>query len=397
MLLAQNGPVIAYFAYCLVSVSWSSHPDISAKRWIKAIGDLAMVLVIVTEPRLKDALSKVYSRVGFLLFPTSVLFIKYYGDLGRGYTPDGEPMNTGVSTNKNMLGVMLLVISLGTVWHLLNLIRTKNHPNRIRHLLAQGTLLAFGVALLGMADSATSIACFALGSGLMLATRLRMFRLRPMRVHLLCVAIALAGASAFLLGGEGDVAHVLGRKSNLSGRTIIWDAVLGAAGSPVFGTGFESFWISPNAQIFQRTLSNIGWWHPEGLNEAHDGYIEVYLNLGWVGVALISLILVRGYWSASQAFRRDADLGGLMLAYIIPTSVYCITEAGFRMLDPIWIFLLLAVVSASGIAAGYCREGEPKPLRCRPRPTVGSATAGWLQKKGAFAPNGQAIPLEFRE
>jgi hypothetical protein len=54
-----------------------------------------------------------------------------------------------------------------------------------------------------------------------------------------------------------------------------------------------------------------------------------------------------------------------MLAYIVAAAVYGITEAGFRMLNPIWIFLLLAVVSANGIAAGIlCRE-EPKipPLR----------------------------------
>jgi O-antigen ligase len=354
--LGANWPVLAYFTYCLVSVSWSYHPDISGKRWIKAIGDLAMVLVIVTEPRLRDALYRIYSRVGFLLFPTSVLFIKYYGDLGRGYTPDGEPMNTGVSTNKNMLGVMLLVVSLGTVWHILTLLRAKDQPNRGRHLLAQGILLAFGIVLLGMADSATSTACFALGSGLMVATRLRAVRLRPTRVHVLCLAIVISGAAAFLLGGEGGVAHALGRKSNLSGRTIIWNAVLGAAGSPVFGTGFESFWISPNAKIFQRTLLDIGWWHPEGLNEAHDGYIEVYLNLGWVGVCLISLILISGYRRASQAFKRDPDLSSLMLAYIICTAVYSITEAGFRMLDPIWIFLLLAVVCSSGIAAGHFRN-----------------------------------------
>jgi len=32
--------------------------------------------------------------------------------------------------------------------------------------------------------------------------------------------------------------------------------------------------------------------------------------------------------------------------------VYSITEAGFRMLDPIWIFLLLSVVGSSGVAVG---------------------------------------------
>ena len=78
-----------------------------------------MVLVIVTDGELVAALKRLLSRVGFLLLPTSVLLIKYYGYLGRGYTPDGDPMNTGVTTNKNTLGVVLLIVSLGTLWRVL--------------------------------------------------------------------------------------------------------------------------------------------------------------------------------------------------------------------------------------------------------------------------------------
>src|SRR5580704_7625228 len=362
-LLAANWPILIYFFYCLVSVTWLYYPDISFKRWIKAIGDLAMVLVIATEPQLRDALYRLFSRVGFLLFPASVLLIKYYGVLGRGYTPDGEPVNTGVSTNKNTLGVMLLVISLGTAWHILGLLRAKGQPYRKRHLVAQGILLAFGIALLEMANSATSIACFALGSGLLIATGLSAIRSRPARVHVLCLAIVLIGGITLLFGGESVATSALGRSSTLSGRTIIWEAVIHAVPNPIVGAGFESFWISPCVKNVWRAL--VGWWHPEGLNEAHDGYIEAYLNLGWVGVCLMALILISGYRRSLTAFRLNQSIGGLMLAYIVAAAVYGITEAGFRMLNPIWIFLLLAVVSANGIAAGIlCRE-EPKipPLR----------------------------------
>jgi exopolysaccharide production protein ExoQ len=357
-LLAANWPILIYFFYCLISVAWSYHPDVAFKRWIKATGDLAMVLIITTEPQFRDALCRLFSRVGFLLFPTSLLLIKYYGELGRGYTPDGDPMNTGVSANKNMLGVMLLVISLGTVWHILSLIRAKSQPDRSRHLLAQGVLLAFGIALLGMANSATSTACFMLGSGLILTARLRAIRSRPARVHTLCLAIILAGGLTFLSGGEGGVAEAMGRKSNLSGRTEIWAAVIPATPNSMVGAGFESFWISPNVQKVRNSLS--GWWHPEDLNEAHNGYIEVYLQLGWVGVGLITLILISGYRHAVAAFHKNRSIGSLMVAYIIAAAVYSITEAGFRMLDAMWIFLLLGVVSASGIAAGLFGGNAPK-------------------------------------
>jgi exopolysaccharide production protein ExoQ len=310
-----------------------------------------MVLIITTDLKPRAALERFFSRVGFLLFPTSVLLIKYYGDLGRAYTPDGQTMNTGVTTNKNMLGVVLFVISLGTLWHLVSLMRARGQPNRCRHLLAQILLLAFGIALLQMADSATSIACFVLGGAIVLATGLRTIRNQPARVHMLCFAIVLTGGLVLLFGGESLATSALGRNSSLTGRTDIWAAVIPAAPNSIVGAGFESFWISPYVENFRRNM--VGFWHPEDLNEAHDGYIEVYLNLGWIGVCLISLVLISGYRRAVAAFRLNPSIGGLMLAYIIAAAVYSITEAGFRMLDPIWIFLLLAVISASGFVAGF--------------------------------------------
>ena len=360
ILLLPNWPILVYFVYCLVSASWSNDPDVSFKRWIKAIGDLVMVFVIVTDKAPVVALSRLISRIGCILLPASVLLIKYFPLLGRGYTPDGAVMNTGVTTNKNVLGVFVLVVSLYTLWRLMALMRLKSDPDRRRHLIAQTVLLAFGILLFRMAHSATSIACFALGGGLIIAANLRSFRTRPVRIHALCVGILLFGAVAFLSGAEGIVSQVLGRQANLSGRTEIWAAAIPAAPNALIGAGFEDFWISPSAEKFQQGL--LGWWHPEGLNEAHNGYIETYLNLGLVGVCLIAMILVLGYRRAVKAFRQDTQMGGLFLAYIIVAAVYSITEAGFRMLDPMWIFLLLAVVGASGVNEGLFARKATKTL-----------------------------------
>src|SRR5258708_28217523 len=94
-------------------------------------------------------------------------FVKSYGDMCRTYAKwSGEAANCGVSTDKNVLGVTVFVLSLGACWLVLSLLRDKSQPNRVRHFLARGTLLAFGLSLLVMAHSATSVACFALGAGI---------------------------------------------------------------------------------------------------------------------------------------------------------------------------------------------------------------------------------------
>ena len=142
---------------------------------------------------------------------------------------------------------------------------------------------------------------------------------------------------------------------------------------PAIGTGFESFWISPNVQKVSRGL--IGWWAPEGLNEAHNGYIEIYLNLGWIGLCFIALILITGYRRAVKAFGRDPESAGLMLAYIVTATFYSLTEAGFRFLAPMWLFLLLAVISSSGILAGFYSDRMPKILNPRGGTASGRAAA----------------------
>lgn len=360
-LLAANWPILLYFLYCLISVTWSSHPGVSFKRWFKSLSDITMVLIVITDPRPFAAFKRLISRVGFVLLPTSLLLIKYFEYLGRGYSPIGETENTGVTTNKNILGVVLLVISLATLWHVITLVRDKTRANRRRHLLAQCVLLGFGIWLLQTAHSATSMACFCLGGGLILITNHKWIRRRPSRVQWLCLLLVLGGGLTFFFSGQTGVASALGRSATLSGRTDIWAALLPTVPDPIVGAGFESYWIGPGAETLWRTLGGAGWWHPEVLvTEAHDGYIEVYLNLGWIGVGLVALVLITGYRRAVAAFRKEPSVGCLMLAYVIVSGIYSITEAGFRSPDPMWIFLLWAIVSSSGFTTGIAHERKER-------------------------------------
>ena len=347
--LNSSGPILIYYLFCLLSVTWSDFPGVAFKRWIKAIGDLVMIFIVVTDERPIAALSRLFSRTGFLFVPLSLLFIKYYPNLGRGYDQwTGVPWNSGVALNKNMLGVITFVLLLGAVWRVLALLRRDEElPHLGRSLAAQGTLLALGIYLLVMTDSMTSNVCFAIGAGLMLATGLRFIRLHTAAVHVLVLSLLLVSSVIILSGGQGFMFQAMGRNPTLTGRTVIWETVIPLAPNPWVGAGFESFWLSPS--VHERL-----WEVMPGLplNEAHNGYIEVYLELGIIGLLLIGLILIDGYRRSVNAFRRDPILGGLVIAYILAAIIYNITEAGFRMMHAMWIFFLLAVIEASGIAAG---------------------------------------------
>jgi hypothetical protein len=79
------------------------------------------------------------------------------------------------------------------------------------------------------------------------------------------------------------------------------------------------------------------------------------LNLGWIGIALIATIIITGYRQAIASARRYPSMSSMALAYVMASAVYSITEAGFRMLDPIWFFLLLALVTSSAFVTGIIR------------------------------------------
>ena len=140
-------------------------------------------------------------------------------------------------------------------------------------------------------------------------------------------------SALFLNVGSGMVQD-LGRNSTLTGRTAIWKGALGIAQNPIFGTGFESFWVGSRPIKLESVIHMT-------LNQVHNGYIEVFLNLGWVGVALLTVLLVFAYRRIVRAVRSRAPLASLRLALFIAAIAYNFTEAGFKVMHPMWIILLL--------------------------------------------------------
>ncbi len=83
-LLRASWPVVLYFSFCLVSLLWSDFPGWGFKRWVRSLGDLIMVLIVVTDAQPTAAIRRLLSGVGFVLLPASVFLIEYYPDLGQG-------------------------------------------------------------------------------------------------------------------------------------------------------------------------------------------------------------------------------------------------------------------------------------------------------------------------
>lgn len=353
--LLANGPLVLFFAYCAISIFWSDFSDIAFKRWIKALGDVAMVLVVLTDASPIDAVKRLLSRVGFVLVPVSLLLNKYYSAIGRSWTPTGDSFYTGVATSKNELGGVCLLFGIGAVWRLCELLGGQGSlRKKIRagggRLIAHGALLLIVLRLFWASGTMTALACFLMASALMVITTLRPFARKRWIVHATVAGIVALSATALFLGAGAGMVKAIGKDPTLTGRTEVWDLVLSLNHNALCGTGFESFWLGPRLQ----KIWSVYWWHP---NEAHNGYIEVFLNLGWIGVALLLLLIITGYRTVLSAYAKNPDVGRIRLAYFVVAVVYNFTESAVRILHPVWLCFLLATVSVPG---GWARAKTKK-------------------------------------
>lgn len=350
-LLRRNAPLVVFFLFCAASVAWSDYPFVALKRLTKVIGNVVMVLVVLTDPDPAASVKKFLTRTAFLLMPLSILFIRYYPEWGRYYDPwEGGRYFSGVAPDKNMLGAICLITGLGVLVRFVETFRETAH--RARKFIAVGTVLAMTLYLLTLAHSATSLGCFIIGGGLI--AFLGLFRgARPWMVHSIVGSLCLVGLIAYTFPSAwAFLLESAGRDATLTGRTDLWDAVLSLDTHPWLGAGFESFFLGDRLDA----LWAMFWWRP---NESHNGYLETYLTLGRIGLGLLGVLMVTGYRNAMNVYRIDPRGGSLRLALLVIASIYNLTEAAFRVMNPVWILFLLAVTALPDSQRQEQEERDP--------------------------------------
>jgi exopolysaccharide production protein ExoQ len=344
--VTSNPFLICFIVYCAISVAWSDFQFIAFKRWFKSLGDPLMALVLLSEPAPAAAIASVLRRCAFVLVPLSVVFIKYLPQLGRIYDAwSGYAFYTGVTTNKNMLGYLLLVF--GLLFFCTVLTRRARTEKTDRAEIAIALVFLGMIAwLIRMADSQTAVVTLGVSGAVVVALGSMHIRNYFGGVALVLVCISLALQWLFNVGGF--VLESIGRDATLTGRTEIWAAVLELARNPIGGAGFQSFWLGPRLVAMWTKF-------PVFLpNQAHNGYIEIYLNLGWIGLLLFGGVLISFYrlmhekldraMSASPIDANELIIARFAVGYLVAYVLYNVTEAIFQPLHFLFIvFLMLGI------------------------------------------------------
>jgi O-antigen ligase len=342
-LFRRNIWIWLFFIYAAISIFWSDDLIISFKRWVKGVGNLVMALVVLTEARPYEALAVILRHLGFILIPLSVLFIRFFPDLGRAYHM-GSPMFTGVCFQKNSLGQLLIVIGAYFCWEFF--IRKWKPQPTVKQLQNAVYLIILPMILwlLYMAHSATAVACMVIVLAFLLYCRLPLMVSKPKRI----LGYGLTGVAIFgmlnsLFDIKDKIIRMLGREPDLTDRTPVWEMVINMVDSPLIGTGYESFWSGDRLiEIWEQMGVSSG-----GIIQAHNGYIEIYLSLGIIGLVLLMTSIVTGLFKAQNQLLTNYDYGILRISLIVIVVINNYTEATYKPVSYYFVLLLISLLDMS--------------------------------------------------
>jgi exopolysaccharide production protein ExoQ len=344
--ISRNKALLIFYVYLAFSILWSDYPFVAFKRYIRDLGNIFMILVILTESRPVEAVRRVLLRCAYVLIPLSVLFIKYYPEIGRYYSRwTWTTMYAGATAGKNQLGLLTMVSGIVLVWTVFQGPRV--NKSRI-DLAGDGIVLLMCLWMLNIADSATSLTCFVVGAVTLFLCRMRWIKSNASRLTWgLYAALALSALVLWSPASRGLVAGSVGRDPTLTTRTEIWAAVLTLKTNFLFGAGYNSVWLSDAGRKLGKALE---------VPHAHNGYLEAYLNTGIVGLSLLLAVLLSAGRNAARQLSEGSFAGSLLVALFLSGMLYNYTEVTFNTGSIVYIGLLLAAVRYSPFSSVQAAE-----------------------------------------
>ncbi|MFT4050910.1 MAG: O-antigen ligase family protein [Microbacterium sp.] len=297
---------LLYVVWAIASIGWSAYPSATAVTLVLLLSTTVQAMFVGAVLTWRELVGVTASALKWIL-GLSLVFELWVSLVWRGpimpgfarpadgtdpiqmwsrdnlFDPDGRIQ--GLFGNANALAYVAL---LGMV---VFAVRVAARAPRRPLLVGWFALAAF---LFVRAGSAT--AWLAAGAvAVVLATALLMrTTTRPGERTRYYLGFAAAGLGTLVvLWVERErVFALLGRSSDLTGREGIWAAVWQRAlAHPVLGWGFSTPWV-PSDPAFEGWIVD----HGQTVMQAHNMWLDVFLQLGAIGLALIALTMLAFVW-----------------------------------------------------------------------------------------------------
>jgi exopolysaccharide production protein ExoQ len=327
--------LFAYLALAAASVLWAFKPDYTLFRFVNQV----MIVVPIVVPLILAARTADLMRCLFLCFAfASILNIPFVLNQDPIFGVDGKSIGyPGFFSFKGVLG------ECASVTFMLAL----------REMLYPGFRRAFAIIVIMVTIWLTVVSMskgsFAFGIISPILAGITLITARRMRISVAAVPLSvLAGYMIFskVTGfNMNKLSFYIYGNYDFSGRQIIWDfANNEIARRPLLGWGFQSFWlVGPDAPS---VVDAPGW--IKAMPSAHSGYMDVKLELGYVGFALLLGLIITTLHAIGRVANRDSTRAWIMLTlatYVILTNFLETTWA--RGMETLWVIFVIVAADAA--------------------------------------------------
>jgi exopolysaccharide production protein ExoQ len=297
-------PLLALSVLACLSTIWSVQPTVSLRRGALLLIATMIAVYVGERYSIKEFASLLAQTLCLMMASVLILYL-----IAPGYVIDQSAYGgawKGLSAYKNTFGEHMAVGVL-----LLVLIRFR-HFRWVRY-----AFLLIGAGLLLLSRSATAAVCGVLSLAAIPVWRLLRGRNRLLVYFL--VALNFSVGIYCILAFPEPIFQILGRDATLTGRTDLWTMLLPViANRPILGYGYAAFWTSLNPEV-------LSVWMGTGRHQipvADNGYIDLWLSLGALGICAFVYVFARSLRYAIDYIRSDAGFIGLW-----PIAYLCIFAA----------------------------------------------------------------------
>jgi exopolysaccharide production protein ExoQ len=371
LLRRANPFYLAFLALALLSVAWSADQGATIARYISTISFVFASFAFCLAGWHRQRLQNVIRPVLTVLVALSLIYTAAVPELALD--PDKAGYH-GLSGQKNPYGWQCAICAL--LW---------------MHAWISGEAkiwkaipgAALGWTGLLLSKSSTSILATAFASWLMfmlLRNSPALRRYTPYMVGVfacLVVAYALAvlqivpGLSTILLG---PIMAITGKDMTFSNRATIWEIVKEHAQfHPLLGTGFGAYWTGPvpssPSYVF---LGRMYFWP----SEAHNGYLDVYNDLGIVGLLCLLGYLTVFVRQSLRLFKTDRVQGTFYLGLFFQQAMNNLSESlWFSPMGP--LPALIVTIATFSLARSLWDQQQLRALQRRQMQSSPARQQAW--------------------
>ena len=315
----------------VISFLWSDFPDESLRKGIVVIQTSYFGLYFASRFTIKQQLHLLAWTFGIVAVLSLLFGIAFSGASIEAGANAGA--FRGPFTQKNLLA---RVAVLGAIVFLINAL---NEP-KYKFFLWAG----FALNLLLVLASTSKTALLLLLMVFILLPLYRALRWKStITIPLVVAIVVISGSLVTLVLSNWELSlNAIGRDATLSGRVGLWEgAIEKIIARPWVGYGYQAFWREDGG-AFDIWLSE-GYKPPH----AHNGFINVPLDLGLIGLSIFLAILAINYVRSIIFLRSDKTVVGLWPIYYI-TFFFMYNHSENTIIEHnsiFWILLVSTILS----------------------------------------------------